>query len=60
MNTFLQMQDIYGSGCLLDIASRTTVIISNKIGNIMRIVKSLEESGLLVKGISETIKNETK
>ena len=26
----------------------------------MKIVKSLEESGLLVKGISETIKNETK
>ena len=24
----------------------------------MRIVKSLEESGLLIKGISETIKNE--
>ena len=28
--------------------------------NIMKILKSLEESGLLVKGISETIKNETK
>ena len=28
--------------------------------DIMRIVKSLEESGLLVKGISETIKNEAK
>ena len=27
---------------------------------IKKIVKSLEESGLLVKGISETIKNETK
>ena len=26
----------------------------------MKIVKSLEESGLLVKGISETIKNEAK
>ena len=26
----------------------------------MKIVKSLEESRLLVKGISETIKNETK
>ena len=26
----------------------------------MRIVKSLEESGLLIKGISETIKNEAK
>ena len=28
--------------------------------DIMKIVKSLEESGLLVKGISETIKNEAK
>ena len=26
----------------------------------MKIVKSLEETGLLIKGISETIKNETK
>ena len=28
--------------------------------DIMKIVKSLEKSGLPVKGISETIKNETK
>ena len=28
--------------------------------DIMKIVKSLEESGLLIKGISETIKNEAK
>ena len=28
--------------------------------DLMKIVKSLEESGLLIKGISETIKNETK
>ena len=28
--------------------------------DIMKIVKSLEESGLLLKGISETIKNEAK
>ena len=42
--------------------SRTTaLIISNEeMSDIMKIVKSLEESGLLVKGISETIKNETK
>ena len=26
----------------------------------MKIVKSLEESGFLIKGISETVKNETK
>ena len=28
--------------------------------DVMKIVKSLEESGLLIKGISETIKNEAK
>ena len=38
-----------------------TLIISNEETNeIMKIVKSLEESGLLIKGISETIKNEAK
>ena len=45
---------IYGSGT-------TALIISNEeMENIMKIVKSPEESGLLIKGISETIKNETK
>ena len=45
---------IFGSG-------NTTLIISNeKINDIMKTVKSLEESGLLIKGISETIQNEAK
>ena len=30
------------------------------MNDVMRIVKSLEESGLLIKGVSKTIKNETK
>ena len=39
----------------------TTLIISNEeMKNIMKIVKSLENSGLLLKGISETIQNEAK
>ena len=39
----------------------TTLILSNEeMNNIMKIVKSLEESGLSVKGISETIKNQSK
>ena len=39
----------------------TTLITSNKEMNaIMKIVKLLEESGLLIKSISETIKNEAK
>ena len=52
---------IYGWGCPLGLASHATLIISNEeMEDIMRIVKSLEESGLLIKVISETIKNETK
>ena len=39
----------------------TTLIISNEeMNDIMKIVKSLEESGLLIKGVCETIKNEVK
>ena len=39
----------------------TTLIISIEgINDIMKIVKSLEKSGLLIKGVSETIKNEAK
>ena len=39
----------------------TTLILSNEeMNNIMKIVKSLEQSGLSVKGISETIKNQSK
>ena len=37
-----------------------TLIISNEEINDMKIIKFLEESGLLIKGISETIKNEAK
>ena len=39
----------------------TTLIISNdEMVDIMKIVKSLEDSGLLLKGVSETIQNEVK
>ena len=44
----------YGSGT-------TALIISNKeMKNITKIVKSLKESGLLIKRISEATKNEAK
>ena len=40
-------------------SGRTALIISNEeMENIMKIVKSLKESGLIIKGISEMIKNE--
>ena len=39
----------------------TTLIISNdEMKDIIKIVKSLEDSGLLLKGVSETIQNEAK
>ena len=45
---------MFGSGT-------TTLIISNEETNdIMKIVKSPEKSGLLIKEVSETIKIETK
>ena len=45
---------IFGSGI-------TTLIISNEeMNDIMKIVKSLQESDLLIKVVSETIKNEAK
>ena len=44
---------MFGSGV-------TTLIILNEEMNIMKIVKSLEGSGLLIKGVRETIKNELK
>ena len=44
-----------------DLAQRATLIISNEeMEDIMKIVKSLEDSGLLLKGVSETIQNEPK
>ena len=39
----------------------TTLIISNdEMGDILKIVKSLEDSGVLLKGVSETIQHEAK
>ena len=39
----------------------TALIVSNKKkDNIIKLVKSFEESGLFIKGVSETITNEAK
>ena len=53
---------IYGSGHPSDLASHTTtLIISNEeMEDIIKIIKSLEESGLLIKAVSKTNKNEAK
>ena len=45
---------MFGSGA-------TTLIISNEeMNDIMKIIKSLQESRLLIEGVSEAIKNEAK
>ena len=42
-------------------SGNTTLVISNEeMNDIMKIVKSFEESGLLTKDVSEAIKNEVK
>ena len=47
---------IVGSG-----HNNTTLIISNdEMDGILKIVKSLEDSGVLLKGVSETVKHEAK
>ena len=53
---------IFESGCPSDLASpMITLIISNEwINDITKIVKSLEESALLIKRVIETTKNESK
>ena len=48
------IKNILGSG-------NTTLIISNnEIEDIIKIVKSLEDSGLLLEGVTETVRNEVK
>ena len=46
---------------ILESGNNTTLIISNdNMQNFLKIVKSLEDSGLLLDGITETVKNEVK
>ena len=51
---YIQEFKIHGSGT-------TTLIISNEeMNDIMKIVQALEDSNILLKGVTKTIKNETK
>ena len=53
---------IFGSGHLSDLAlhTRALIILNEKMNDVIKIVKSLEESGLLIKGVSKTNKNKAK
>ena len=49
-----ELKKIHGSG-------NTTLIISNKdMNDIIKIIQALENSNTLIKGVTKTIKNETK
>ena len=49
------IKKILGSG------NNTTLILSNKdMDDLIKIVKSLEDSGLLLKGVTESVQNEIK
>ena len=47
-------KEIYGSG------TKTLEIPNEEMNDIMKIVKALEDSNILLKGVTKTIKNETK
>ena len=40
--------------------TKTLIISNNEMEDIIKIVKSLEDSGLLLKGVTETVQNEVK
>ena len=55
MREYIRIRKTLGSG------NMTTLIISNdEIHDITKIVKSLEESGLLLKGVTQTVQNKVK
>ena len=51
---------IFGSGHNHPSHNTTLIISNDKIGDIIKIVKSLEDSGLLLKGVTKTVQNEAK
>ena len=53
MDGAIQKKKIHGSGT-------TTLDISNETNDIMKIVQALEDSSILLKGVSKTIKNDIK
>ena len=49
-----------GSGATKGAGTTTLIISNNEMNDFIKIVKSLEDSGVLLKGVSETIKHEAK
>ena len=51
---------MFGSGATKGAGTTTLIISNDEMNDILQIVKSLENSGLLLKGVSETIQHEAK
>ena len=49
-----------GSGVTKGAGTTTLIILNDEMNDIIKIVKSLENSGVLLKGVSETIQHEAK
>ena len=54
------IKKVLGSGCSSAPKTTTLIISNDEMKGIIEIVESLEDSGLLLKGISKTIQNESK
>ena len=52
----LKLKKIY----ILGLRNTTLIISNNELADIIKIVKSLEDSSLLLKGVTETVQNEVK
>ena len=59
-DTAIQIKNFGSSIPPLDIAKWTTLIMSNEEMGDMKIVEFLEDIGLLIKDVSETVQNEAK
>ena len=49
-----ELKNIHGSG------TTTLIILNEEINDLMKIIQALEDYNVLLKGVTETIKNETK
>ena len=53
-------KEMHGSGATSGANATTFVIANEDMDDIMKIIEALENSGILLKGVAKTIKNETK
>ena len=51
---------VYKKGCIVVLEQQLLVISNEEMNDIMKTVKDLEDSNILLKGVTKTNKNETK